>query len=135
MTSTLAPHGAWVSRWVTSASSSFTGSAPGTIRIEILALASGMRTFDDPAMFIMSTPMALIEGWAHRRSPTSPLPVSMTPSRTSALARRFSSLNCSPGQEPVVTPSTATSPVVVVERRQQSREGHHRVGRGASEDP
>jgi len=38
------------------------GSDPGTIRIDSLARASGMRPLDDPAMVVMSTPMAEIDG-------------------------------------------------------------------------
>ncbi len=53
-TSTWAPHGAWVSRWWTRASSSFTGSEPGTTRIDSFARASGTSTFGEPATLVMS---------------------------------------------------------------------------------
>ena len=37
------------------------------MRIEIFALACGIRTFDEPAMLVMSSPIALIDGCAHSR--------------------------------------------------------------------
>ena len=63
LTSTCAPHGACVSRCATRASSSFSGSDPGTIRIETLAATSGTTTLDAPAMLVMSTPIADTTGW------------------------------------------------------------------------
>jgi hypothetical protein len=56
-----------VSRWRTRASSSFTGSEPGTTRIDSLARALGRRTLDEPATLVMSTPMAEMDGLAHNR--------------------------------------------------------------------
>ena len=134
-TSTRAPHGAWLSRWATSASSSCSGSAPGTIRIEIFALACGIRTFDDPAMLVMSSPIALIDGFAHSREPMVPVPVRSTPSSRSALERKSS------GAEALAVPRARRDARdrdvarVVVQGREQARERHHRVGRRPAEDP
>ena len=109
-TSISAPHGTCASRCLTRASSSVSGSEPGTMRIEIFARASGTKTFDDPAMLVMSTPIALIDGFAQRRDATGPEPTMWLPSSRSALDLRSSGLNAAPSHSPVVTPGTATVP-------------------------
>jgi hypothetical protein len=73
-TVTWAPRGAWVSRCRTSASGSPLGSASGTIRIDSLALASGIRTLEARSTEVMSTPIALMDGLDHRREPIVPVP-------------------------------------------------------------
>ena len=132
-TLTCAPQGACDSRWATKASSSVFGSVPGAIRIEIFALASGISTFDDPAMRVMSTPIALIDGCAHSRSATVPVPdeldtVSDVGAGPQVLRRHVGAVPLA-GRDP----SDRHVTVLVVQGREQPREGHHGVWHRASE--
>ena len=61
-------------------------------------------------MSVMSSPMTLTEGRAQSRSPIWPVPVSETPSRRSALARKSSSLRSAPGPDAAGRPATVTLP-------------------------
>jgi hypothetical protein len=82
----------------------------GTIRIDSLARASGIKTLDAPSIEVMSRPIALIDGLDHRREPIVPVPIRPTPPARSAPARRSSSEKSRPSQSKLDTPSTATFP-------------------------
>ena len=105
------------------------------MRIEIFARASGIRTFDDPAMLVMSTPIALIDGLAQSRDATGPEPTTETPSGTSALDRRSSSLNSAPSQVPRGHSGHGDVALVVDERGQQAGQRHHGVRCRPTEQP
>ena len=86
-------------------------SEPGTIRIESLACASGIRTFDEPAMVVMSTPIAEMDGL--RPQPSADVPGAGEAGRPSSevgAARKSSAGKSRPSQSNRETPSIGTFP-------------------------
>ena len=86
-------------------------------------------------MLVMSTPMAEIDGVAYSRVPMVPEPVSCTPSRRSAPARKSFLLRSAPSHSWRVTPSTATVPLSSTRVASSFARAIMASGRGPAEHP
>ena len=109
------------------------GSEPGTIRIESLALASGMSTFEDPAIERHVDPDRRDRRVGPQRGPDRAAPdhlgtVEHVRAGSEVLLAEVHAVPVERGH--AVDRDVA---LVVVQGREQPREGHHRVGRGAAE--
>ena len=91
VTLTRAPKGACASRCAVRADRAEAGSWPGAMRRDRRAVQEGASTLPARSRGVTSMPMTVRDGLVHSRAVRSPVPISPTPSRTPASARKSAS--------------------------------------------